>query len=128
VAEHRRGAEHLEAVDGDATVVFGHHAQRRRRTLFAFGGGRCPPTLWIGHGVGDEHVVGAHVAVVVADVVAEALPDAVEHRRIHHQPADVAREVVGRPTEQAVRPRGDAPMGLEPALQILARTWQQEVG
>jgi len=94
----------------------------------AFGGGCRPPALWIGHGMGGEHVVGAHVAVVVADVVAEALPDAVEHRRIHDQTADIAREVVGRPAEQAVRPRGDAPMGLEPALQILARARQQEVG
>jgi len=78
--------------------------------------------------MGSEHVVGAHVTVVVADVVAEAQPDVVEHRRVHDQAADVAREVVGRPAEQAMCPRGDAPMGLEPALQILARPRQQEVG
>ena len=63
----------------------------------------------------------AHVLVVVAHVVAEALADAVEHRRVHDQPADVAREIVRRAAQQPVRPGGDAPVGLEPALQIFAR-------
>ena len=33
VAEHRRGAEHLQPVDGDATVVLGDDTQGRRRAL-----------------------------------------------------------------------------------------------
>ena len=74
-----------------------------------------PPALRIGHGVRGEDVVASHVPVVVPDVVAEALADAVEHRRVHHQPAHVAREIVGRAAEQAVRPGGDAPVRLEPA-------------
>src|SRR5215472_5555155 len=53
--------------------------------------------------VGGEDIVSAHMLVIITDVAAEALPDAVEHRRSHHQPAHITREVIGRTTEQAVR-------------------------
>src|SRR6516165_7137105 len=86
------------------------------------------PALWIGDSVGGENIVAAHVLVIIADVVAEALTDAVEHRRIHHQPANITRKVVGRATEQTVRPRGNSTVGLEPSLQILTRPRQQEIG
>src|SRR6266849_5615383 len=94
----------------------------------AGGRARPAPALRIGHGVGRENVVAAHVPVVVADVVAEARPDAIEHGGVHHQAAHIAREVVRRAAEQPVRPGRDAAMGLEAALQILARARQQEVG
>src|SRR5262249_52073830 len=51
-----------------------------------------------------KNIVSAHMLVIITDVAAEALPDAVEHRRSHHQPAHITREVIGRTTEQAVRP------------------------
>jgi hypothetical protein len=78
--------------------------------------------------VRDKDVVRAHVPIIAADVVAEALSDAIEQIRVHDQPANVAREVVGRSADQAMRPRGNAPMRLEPTLQILACVRQQEVG
>src|SRR5262249_49591306 len=64
----------------------------------------------------------------IADVAAEALTDAVEHRSIHHQAANITRKVVGRATEQTIRPRGNSTVSLEPSLQILARPRQQEIG
>src|SRR5262249_12621421 len=86
------------------------------------------PALWIGDTVGGENIVAAHVLVVIADVAAEALTDAVEHRSIHHQAANITRKVVGRATEQTIRPRGNSTVSLEPSLQILARPRQQEIG
>jgi hypothetical protein len=44
----------------------------------------------------NAHVVRAHVPVIIVDVVAETLPDAIEHRRVHDQAAHVAWEVVRR--------------------------------
>ena len=92
----------------------------------SFGFGH-PPALRIGHGVRGENVVRPHVPVVLLDVVAEALADALEHRRVHDEPAHIAREIVGRAAEQPMRPRRDAPVRLEPLVQVLARARQQEI-
>jgi hypothetical protein len=91
-------------------------------------GTKRTPALWISDSVGGENIVAAHVLVIIADVVAEALTDAVEHRRIHDQPANITRKVVGRATEQTMRPRGNSTVSLEPSLQILTRPRQQEIG
>src|SRR6266511_310974 len=106
MAEYRGGAQHLQAVDGHSAIVFVDHAQRRRRVSLVVCRTERAPALRIGDGVGGENIVAAHVLVIIADVVAKALTDAVEHPRIHHQPAHITREVVGRAAEQTMRPRG----------------------
>ena len=124
VAERRRGAEHFQPIDGDAAVVLGHDAQGRRRSLVRV---RHPPALRIGHRVRGEDVVVPHMPVVVLDVVAESRADAVEQAWVHHEPAHIAWEIVGRAAEQPMRPGRDAPVRLETLLQILAPPRQQEI-
>src|SRR5262249_56224635 len=109
--------QHFQAVDGDSAIVFIDHAKRWRRVSLVVRRTEQTPALWISDSVGGENIVAAHVPVIIADVVAEALTDAVEHRRIHDQPANITRKVVGRATEQTMRPRGNSTVGLEPSLQ-----------
>src|SRR4029078_10229258 len=81
VAEDRRSAEHLQSVDGDAAVVLGDYAQGRGRSVCRAPWTGQTPALRIGHRVRGEDVIASHVLVVVLDVVAEARPDALQHRR-----------------------------------------------
>src|SRR5262249_25394932 len=95
MTEDRAGAEHLKAVDRNPIVVFVDHAQRRWRPR-AFRQVRGSPTLRIGDGMGYVDVILTHMTEVAADIVPEALADAVEHCGIHHQAAYITWEVVGR--------------------------------
>src|SRR5947207_9603540 len=65
--------------------------------------------------------------VVFLDVVAKTWPDAIEHPRVHDKSADVARKIVGRASQQSMRPRRDAPVRLETLLQVFAVARQQEI-
>ena len=126
VGEDRRGAQHLHAVEGDPGIVLVGHAKRRDRHALALVHFRLARALGRQNGVGRAHVVLAHVPVIADHVLAEALPDALEQIRAHGESGDEARDVIGRPPEQAVSPGRDAAVGLHPLAKVVLRLRHQE--
>ena len=114
VAEYRRGAEHLQPVDDDAAVILADHLQGRRRALLLRGSSAASPADW---SPCARRTCRCRALPVSSCGCCRRSPLRMPSNigGSIASPLDVAREVVRRAAHQAIRPRGDAAMGFEPA-------------
>ena len=94
VAEHRRGPDHLQAVEGDALGILRRDPQGGRFVGRRLHRARTPRALRVGHRVTGEQIVRPQMLVKIDHIVAEALADAVEQIGPHGETAHIRREII----------------------------------
>src|SRR5262249_962966 len=73
----------------------------------------------------NVEIVLARLFVIADEIVAEPSGESIEQRRLHREPRDQARNVIGRASDQAIRCIRGRLQGAQAADEVLARATAQ---